>query len=289
MMKTPQKKSGFAVLVGRSNVGKSTLLNTLIGTKIAIVTPKPQTTRQPVRGILNEARGQIVFVDTPGIFLGKHDILSQRLTTLAREQLEGIDAIVYVVDPARETGAEETFIQTLLRSLSIPIILVVNKADLTARQKPFLKAALEIEVGQTARMELSALRGSDVNRLIDALFDLMPSGEPSYPAEQKTDLTHPQWLAELIREKLFLLLGEELPYALHVEVTEMEERGDNLTHVAATIWTTEERYKKMVIGARGQMIKHVGSAARKEWEAATGQRLFLDLHVDVDPKWPQRF
>ncbi len=283
------KKSGFAVLVGRSNVGKSTLLNRLIGTKVAIVTPKPQTTRQPIRGMLNEARGQIVFVDTPGIFLGKKDALSRRLNALVREQLEGIDAVVYVVDPTREPGPEEQHIQNLLRTLQMPIILVINKQDLSTRAKPFLEAARTIDIGQTQILELSASHGTDVNRLVDALFEVMPESEALYPEEQKTDLTHPKWLAELIREKCFFHLQEELPYALHVEATEMEERSPELMHAAATIFVLDQRHKRMVIGARGQMLKQIGTDARKEWEAASGRRLFLELHVEVDPKWPQRF
>ncbi len=283
------KKSGFVTLVGRSNVGKSTLLNTLIGTKVAIVTPKPQTTRQPVRGILSEPRGQIVFVDTPGVFLGKHDLLSQRLNELVTENLEGIDTIIYVVDPAREMGPEEEKIQQMLRASTVPIILVINKADLTEQQRPYLDAARDINVGQVSVLELSALRGTDKNRLIDTLFALIPDGEAHYPVEQRTDLTHQRWLAELIREKLFLQLREEVPYSIHVEVTSLEERTPELMYAAATIFTSEERYKRMIIGAKASMLKDIGMKVRQEWEISTNRRLYLELHVDVDPKWMMRY
>ncbi len=285
---TTSKKSGFVTLVGRSNVGKSTLLNALIGTKVAIVTPRPQTTREPVRGIFSEKRGQLVFVDTPGVFLGKRDVLSQHLNTVVDTQLEGIDTIVYVVDPGREPGSEEEMIQQKLRALTTPIVLVINKSDLTESQRPFLDAAREIDVGQLSTLEISALRGTDVNRLVDTLFALVPEGEPHYPVEQRTDLTHPRWLAELIREKCFLHLREEVPYSIHVEVQQLEERNAELMYAAAMIFTSDERYKRMVIGAGGSMLKAIGSDVRKEWQASTNRRLYLDLQVSVDPKWMTR-
>ncbi len=285
---TTSKKSGFVTLVGRSNVGKSTLLNALIGTKVAIVTPKPQTTREPVRGIFSEARGQLVFVDTPGVFLGKRDLLSKHLNTLVDTQLEGIDAIVYVVDPAREPGPEEELIQQKLRALTTPIVLVINKSDLTETQRPFLQVAREIDVGQLSTLEISALRGTDVNRLVDTLFALMPEGEAHYPKEQRTDLTHPRWLAELIREKCFVHLREEVPYSIHVEVQQLEERNPELMYAAAMVYTSDERYKRMIIGAGGSMLKTIGSEVRKEWQASTNRRLYLDLQVVVDPKWMMR-
>ncbi len=284
----PSKKSGFVTLVGRSNVGKSTLLNTLIGTKVAIVTPKAQTTRTPVRGILSEARGQLVFVDTPGVFLGKKDVLSQHLNTLVSEQLEGIDAIVYVMDPAREAGPEEEKIQQMLRALSTPIILVINKADLGDHQRPHVNTARNTDVGQVNTLEISALRGTDVNRLIDELFTIVPNGEAHYPVEQRTDFTHPRWLAELIREKCFLLLREEVPYSIHVEVNELEERSAELIYASANVFTSDERYKRMVIGKGGSMLKTIGSAVREEWEAGSNRKLYLELHVEVDPKWMMR-
>lgn len=289
MSSSSSKKSGFVTLVGRSNVGKSTLLNALIETKVAITSPKPQTTRQPVRGILHEARGQIVFVDTPGIFLGKRDALSHRLNELVEEHLEGIDAIIYVVDPTREPGPEEEKLQQMLRALSTPIVLVINKADLADHQKPFLDAARDIQVGQLSVIELSALRGTDKNRLVDTLFALLPEGDQHYPEGQRTDLTHSRWLAELIREKLFLRLHEEVPYALHVEVTALTERNADLMYAEAVIFSSDERYKRMVVGAKGGMIKQIGVDVRKEWESATGKRLFLNLQVEVDPKWQERF
>jgi len=282
------KKSGFVTLVGRSNVGKSTLLNALVGSKVAIVTPKPQTTRRPVRGILNDPRGQIVFVDTPGFFL-KTDPLSRRLNEIAREQTEGIEAIVYVADPTRAIGPEEEAIQKRLRALSVPIILVVNKCDLPPESRPFMKPVRDIDVGQKTTIELSALKHGDLNRLVDALFGLLPEGELYYPEEQLTDMTKTEWVAELIREKALMRLKQELPYTVNVEILSDETQASGLRKIEARLWTTEERYKRMVIGAGGSMIKLIGSDARKELEAATGQKVYLELEVDVDRDWQKRF
>ncbi len=282
-------KSGFVVLAGRSNVGKSSLLNALVGSKVAIVTPKPQTTRRPVRGILHDTRGQIVFVDTPGVFLGKKDLLSQKLNAAVRENLEGIDLVVYVTDPTREPGAEEEDIQRLLRKLVVPIIHVINKADLAPEKKPFLENMRAIDVGQRVTIEASAIRRRELNTLVDEMFKLLPEGDAYYPDLQLTDMAHKEWLEELIREKAFLRLEQELPYSVHVEVTEIGDREDGSKYVAATIWTTEERYKGMIIGAKAAMIKQIGIDVRRELEAATGSKVFLELNVNVDAKWPQRF
>jgi GTP-binding protein Era len=282
-------KSGFVVLAGRSNVGKSTLLNALVGTKVAIVTPKPQTTRHPVRGILNDPRGQIVFVDTPGVFLGKKDPVSRRLNQIVEEQLDGIDAVVYVMDPTREPGTEEEAIQAILRKLSTPKLVAINKSDLPAENRAFRDVMLATDVGQVTTLEVSAKRRQDLNLLVDKLFELLPEGEPFYPELQLTDIGHKEWLEELIREKIFLRLEQELPYTIKAEVTDLETRADGSQFIAATVWTTEDRYKGMIIGSKGSMMKQIGTDVRHELESATNAKLFLELTVKVDPKWPQRF
>src|SRR5688572_10652460 len=282
-------KSGFVVLAGRSNVGKSSLLNALVGSKVAIVTPKPQTTRRPVRGILHDPRGQIVFVDTPGVFLGKKDELSQKLNASVKEQLEGIDVVVYVTDPTREPGAEEDNIQRILRKLPTPIILAINKMDLPEEKRPHTDAMRRIDVAQKEVLEVSAKRRSDLNRLVDSIFEMLPEGEAFYPDMQITDMAHKEWLEELIREKVFMRLEQELPYSVHIEVTEIGDRDNGSKFVAATVWTTEDRYKGMIIGAKASMLKQIGIDVRRELEAVTGMRVYLELTVNVDPKWPQRF
>ncbi len=282
-------KSGFVMLAGRSNVGKSTLLNSLIGTKVAIVTPKPQTTRHPIRGILHDRRGQIVFVDTPGIFLGKKDRISRRLNAFVSETLEGVDAIVYVADPTRSIGPEEEHIQNLLRAAKIPVIMIINKSDLALEKKVHLDAFRAVDVGQKKTMELSALGRKDLNRLVDALFALIPEGDPHYPDLQLTDIGHNQWLEELIREKIFLNLEQEIPYSIKVVLDDVQVRPNGSRMIAATVFTTEDRYKRMIIGKGAGMIKRISMAARKELEAVTESKVFLTLNVKVDTKWPERF
>lgn len=282
-------KSGFVMLAGRSNVGKSTLLNALVGTKVAIVTPKPQTTRHPVRGILHDPRGQIVFVDTPGVFLGKKDTVSRRLNEFVRETLEGVDAIVYVMDPTRDIGPEEELIQNLMRAAKIPVIAVINKSDLPVDAKKHLAAYRAAEVGQRMTLEMSATKRKNLNRLVDALYDVIPEGEPYYPELQLTDIGHNQWLEELIREKIFLNTEQEIPYSTKVSVEDVEVRGDGSRHITASIWTTDGRYKKMIIGKGASMLKKIGMSARKELEMVTNAKVYLDLTVKVDPKWQERF
>ncbi len=288
-MSSPRKKSGFVVLAGRSNVGKSTLLNALVGSKVAIMSPKPQTTRHPVRGILNDPRGQIVFVDTPGVFLGKKDAVSKRLNEFVKEQLEGIEAIVYVVDPTRALGPEEDHIQNLLKQVEVPIILAINKSDLPSLRRPALDNMRAIDVGQKKIVECSAIKETGLNNLVDALFEVLPEGEAYYPEFQLTDLDQKTWVSELIREKIFLHLEEELPYAIAVQVEHDEVQDNGVRRIEATIFTTEDRYKGMIIGAKGSMLKSIGSAVREELEVASNQRVFLSLTVKVDAKWPLRF
>ncbi len=282
-------KSGFVILAGRSNVGKSTLLNALVGSKVAIMSPKPQTTRHPVRGVLHDPRGQIVFVDTPGVFLGKKDKVSKRLNELVKESLDGIDVILYIVDPTRSSGAEEDYIQKLLKNANKPILYLVNKGDLTEAERFALSHYRAVDVGQIGSADVSAKTHKNLNLVVDKLFEILPEGEPFYPDQQITDMAHKEWLEELIREKCFHAMQQELPYSIKVVVEDIEERPDGSRYINATIWTTEDRYKGMIVGARGQKLKEIGSAARKELEAVNNSRVYLELHVKVDEKWQQKF
>lgn len=284
---TPAKlKSGFAVLVGRSNVGKSTLLNSLVGTKVAITTPKPQTTRLPVQGILTRPDGQVVFVDTPGLMKKAKDELTKKLSQAIRDSLKDVDAIIYVADPTRSIGDEEKSVLAMIRDIPKTKILAINKSDL--KDPPFADHYRDLAPEFSAVVDVSALTGTGVHALADLIFEAMPVGEPYYPLQQLTNMPSETWLAELIREKLFLRLRQEVPYTTHVEVEEMESREDGTLYAKATIYTTEERYKRMIIGKGGQGIKEIGQSTRNELEAVMQRKIFLDLTVDVDAHWIDR-
>lgn len=280
-------KSGIVTLVGRSNVGKSTLLNTLVGAKLAIVTHLPQTTRHIIHGALNRPEGQAIFVDTPGIFKEIRTPLSGRLTGKVEEAIRGIDLIIYIVDPTKSIGTEERFILALLRKSPVSKILVINKSDLNAKEKNYLKDyhALAEEFADT--FELSALMDRHVEPLRRKVFELLPEGEPLYPEDQMTNIDSKFWVAEIIREKIFLALRKEVPYTTHVEVTNIDEQPD-ITVIEATIFTNDSRYKKMIIGLNGRALKEIGTSARKELEVALNKKIFLDLNVETDKHWMKR-
>lgn len=274
-------------MIGRSNVGKSTLLNALVGSKIAITTPKPQTTRAPIQGVVTREEGQIVFVDTPGVLKGSKDALSIKLAHMVHESLRDVDVVAYVVDPTREIGQEEREVLRLVESIQKPRLLIINKIDLA--RKPYIDFYRDLSGNFTATIEVSALRGTHVQALIQKLFELLPEGELYYPEHQLTNMPNKLWIAELIREKLYLRLRQELPYTTNVEVDEIEERDNGMLFISATIFTTDERYKRMIIGAGGRGVREIGQSTRKELEVAMLSKVFLELTVDVDPHWMERF
>lgn len=308
-------KSGIVTLAGRSNVGKSTLLNALVGTKVAITSPKPQTTRANIRGILNDPRGQIVFIDSPGIFESARGPLTRAVNEAAREALRGVNAIVYVVDPTRAIGTEEHRVHTLIRNAPVPKVLVYNKSDLHERERPYREAYHDLvfcgspspsppspfglrgtsrspsprEGEKTIRefvaeLDVSALKRRNLNRLVDHLFEILSEGEPLYEEGRVADIPRKEWVAELIREKVFLMMHQEIPYSVAVEVDEIIEREGGTLYIAARILTTDDRYRKMLIGTGGKRIKEIGSLARKELEAAMNRKMFLDLTVETE-RW----
>jgi len=274
-------------MVGRSNVGKSTLMNTIIGSKIAITTPKPQTTRLPIQGIITRDEGQVVFVDTPGVLRGAKDSLSKKLQESVHASLREVDVIAYIVDPTREIGQEEREVMRMIENIDKPKILVINKIDLP--NKPYIDFYRDLSDGFTKTVEVSGLRGTHVQMLVETLFELLPEGEYYYPEHQLTNMPNQYWLAELIREKLFLRLRQEVPYSTHVEVTDIEERDNGVLYIAGTIFTTDDRYKSMIIGQGGRGIKEIGQSTRNELEGVMGSKVFLDLNVEVDPHWMLRF
>lgn len=281
------KKSAIITLIGRSNVGKSTLLNTIIGTKIAAVTDKPQTTRSIIHGVLNGSEGQLVLVDTPGVFKEHHSVLSGELTKRVHEAMQDIDIIVYVCDPSKSIGAEERYVLSLMRPLTIPKIMVINKSDLPTKEKEFLDDYRALADDFSATFELSALENRHIQPLVAKLFELAPIGEALYPPGQLTNIEKETWISEVIREKIFLALRKEVPYTIAVEVDEIEDKED-LFVIKARVLTYDKRYKKMIIGENGRAIKEIGIAARKELEVALNKKVYLELEVEVDRHWIER-
>lgn len=269
-------KTGFAVLIGRSNTGKSTLLNALVGSKISIISPKPQTTREVIHGVVHDPAGQIIFIDTPGIFEKPHSKLTSELNKKAKEALKGVDVILYIVDPTRAIGNEERIVLKMIEPLKIPKILVINKIDL---KLPYLDEYLELADRFDDKIEVSAKTGTHLKSLKEKIINLLPEGEPIYPEFQITNLEHKIWLEELIREKLYIQLSQELPYTTNVEIEEEKERENSVLYIKAVIRTDTPNHRKMIIGKGGRKIKEIGSVARKELEQILGRKIYLDLEV----------
>ncbi len=288
-------KSGFVVLVGRSNVGKSTLLNTLVGTKIAATSFRAQMTRHIIHGVMNMPEGQAIFVDTPGVFKDRRSPLTARLTNKVSEALQDIDVIVYVVDPTREIGPEERAVYGMIRHLKNPKVLVINKSDVPAGERPHTREYEAWASDFDGLFYLSALRASHIQPLKQKVMELLPEGEPMYPEDQLTNIDNHFWIAEIIREKVFSVFDKEVPYSISVEVDSVEDKifgkGELATPgiaIKARVLTNDERYKKIIIGSRANKVKEIGQMARRELEAATNKKIFLELEVEVDPHWVER-
>ncbi len=277
------KKAGFVAIVGRCNTGKSTLLNAILNHKVSIISPVPQTTRHQVRGIYTDERGQIVFVDTPGINLIRFP-LAKRFNNTAFTALQNVDAVLYVVDIHDKIGQEERVIIDTLKEVSKPVVVALNKKD---KGKGFVNAYIE-ETKDIAKyfIPVSAIRGEGVDEVIDALFELLPPADHYYyPEHMKTDFPLKLFVAEVIREKFLNLLREEIPHYLTVVVEEIKEERPDLIYIKAVIITKEHRHKGIIIGKEGQLIKTAGTKARKELKLLFGKKVHLDLWVKVDEDW----
>jgi GTP-binding protein Era len=278
-------RSGFVALAGRPNVGKSTLLNRIVGSKVAIVSNRPQTTRRAIRGIATGEDWQLVAVDLPGVQRPR-DALTQRMQGRMEHELQGSDAALLVLNGDQGVGPGDRFIADAIRNVGIPHVVAVNKVDLLSRRRTLdaLEAAAAIDLDGDV-FAVSAQTGAGVGDLMEALVALMPEGPFLYPPDERTDLSERVRLAELIREQVLARTRHEIPHAVEVEVDEMEERDDGLLSIAAIMWAETESQKAILIGAGGRMVRDVGTAARREIEALTGRHVHLDLSIRVRKGW----
>jgi GTPase len=282
----PAHRAGTVVIVGRPNVGKSTLLNALVGTKVAIVTPKPQTTRTRVVGIRKAPEGQVVFVDTPGIHAAR-SLLNRRMVETARRALEETEAAVLVVDATAGVSAGDQELARELAATTLPSVVVLNKMDRVARPQLLpLMAELGRLLPDREIVPASATRGENIPAVLAAVLRVLPEGPPLYPDDEFT--TEPVRLLaqELIREQVFLATRDEVPYATATIVDRFEEKPDQrLTVIAATILVERQSHKGIVIGTKGERLRDIGTRARQGLEALLGTRVFLELFVRVEPGW----
>ncbi|WP_158735065.1 GTPase Era [Alteribacillus sp. YIM 98480] len=278
-------KSGFAALIGRPNAGKSTLLNHIIGEKIAIMSDKPQTTRNKIQGVYTTSDSQIVFIDTPGIHKPKHK-LGDFMVQTAVQSLQEVDIILFLVDAAQKYGAGEEFIINKLKQTSTPVFLVINKVDqihpdnLLEKIEQYRKLADFAEV-----IPISALKGNNVETLLEQITQYMEEGPQYYPEDQITD--HPERfvISELVREKVLHLTTEEIPHSIAVSIEQIKERENGAVYISAVIVVERSSQKGIIIGKQGRMLKEIGQRSRHDIETLLGSKVFLDLWVKVQKDW----
>ncbi len=281
-------RAGYVAVVGRPNVGKSTLINRLLGQKVAAVSPRPQTTRRRQLGILTLDAAQVILVDTPGIHQPVHK-LGEFMNAVALQGLADADVILWLVDSREPPAAEDREIAGKIASLKKPppVILVLNKADLLSDL-----AILEMRLGEYAPllpsaelMAISSTTGEGITPLLEAVLERLPESPPYFSDEQVTDLYERDIAAELIREAALKHLREEIPHAMAVRIDEFKERNENTAYIAATLLVDKESHKGIVIGRQGSMLKTIGVSARTEIENMSGRRVYLDLRVKVNRNW----
>lgn len=284
----PSFRSGYIAIIGRPNVGKSTLLNQILGEKVAIVSPKPQTTRNRVSGIRTTAASQIIFIDTPGIHQG-HSLMNRRLMDTALHTLDDVDGVLWLLDAHDKIKQEEERIAETLRGVETPVLILLNKIDLVSKGKllPLMERCAQLLPGKEI-VPVSALKGEGLDIVLNIVEGWLPSGPQYFTEGEHTDQSERFLASEIVREKVFLLTREEIPYGVAVTIDEFTEKEEkNLIVIAATIHTERDSHKGILIGKHGSMLKEIGKQAREELETLLGCRIFLELFVRVDPGWTQ--
>jgi GTP-binding protein Era len=278
-------RSGFVALAGRPNAGKSTLVNQIVGGKVAIVSDKPQTTRREIRGVATGDDWQLVLVDLPGVQRPR-DALTERMQRQVERTLADADAALFVLNGEQEIGPGDRFIAEALKRSGVPAVTVLNKVDRLDRGRTLRALADAAELGvQGELFPISAIDGAGVGPVVEELVALVPEGPFMYPPGEQSDQSLEVRLAELIREQVLLRTREEVPHSVEVEIGELEEREDGLLTIHARVWAETESQKGILVGAGGRMVRAVGTAARKEIERLLGRRVHLDLNVRVRKGW----
>lgn len=280
-----QKKSGFAVLVGRPNVGKSTLMNHLIGQKIAITSEKPQTTRNRIQTVYTDERGQIVFLDTPGIHKSKNK-LGDYMVEVATGTMSEADVVLWLVEPTTFIGAGEREIAAKLRNLKTTVVLVINKVDTVKKEEllPCIEAYRQVcEFAEI--VPVSAIKKTNLDTLLEVIYKYLPYGPMYYDEDTVTDVPMRQIAAELIREKALRMMRDEVPHGIAVEIDKMKERSNGIMDIEATIICERENHKGMIIGRNGAMLKRIGTVARREIEDMMETQVNLQIWVKVRREW----
>lgn len=288
-------RSGFVSIIGRPNTGKSTLLNAIVGEKVAIVSRIPQTTRNQIRGIYHSDKGQIVFIDTPGLVRGK-DKLDEMMKQSSFGTIDNVDCIIHLVDSNKTLGEEEQMIIDQVVNTKVPLILGLNKIDLKGKCVSEYISFYEEKLGEKFQdskkfilLPLSGKKETNVKKLIELIFERLPQGPALYPADVISDTPEKIVIAEIIREKFLMLMREEIPYSLAVQVQEIKRKRNKVIYIAVEVFVEYPSQKEIVIGKKGNILKEVGTMARADLEPLFDRRVFLDIHVKVEKKWRDNF
>ncbi|MFP4015405.1 MAG: GTPase Era [Halanaerobiales bacterium] len=280
-------KSGFVSIIGRPNVGKSTLINKVIGEKIAITSHRPQTTRNKIQAILNHHKGQIVFVDTPGIHK-RNNKLDDYMLEQAYKSLEGVDLLIFLLDGSTYFGKGDDFIFRQIKGVKTPTLVVLNKIDKLDKKTLIMRINEYEQKINREIIPISAINGQNIDNLINRIFDYLPEGPQFYPEDMVTDQIEKFIVAEIIREKIFYLCREEIPYGIAVIVEEMKKRANGLFYIRANIYVEKKSHKGIVIGKNGARLKEIGKRARQDIKKLLGTEIYLDLWIKILKDWREK-